>query len=185
MVQNKGIIMSMFGNLKYVNAYFSNEAHTEITTYWEDDDNLETNLHEIVISTADEVSLNELLTYTTHDEINENTWSYIHDSQEAFKEKVIEIAKDRGWLVNMNDGGTSDFNKILVDLIFDDYDEKIHKEKLFYVKINLFEKDFVKEGKDKDSKRRLRRAATPLEAFRVAIEIYDTMKGPSSSDAPD
>mgnify|MGYP001442655933 CR=1 FL=1 len=85
----------------------------------------------------------------------------------------------------MNDGGTSDFDRILVDIIFDDYDEEIHKEKLFYIKINLFEKDFVKECKDKDLKRRLRRAATPLEAFKVAIEIYDTNQDLSSSDAPD
>ena len=177
--------MSMFANLKYVNAYFSNEAHTEITTFWEDPENPEGNVTEIVISTDDKPTLDELLTYTTHDEINENTWSYIHDSQEAFKELVVKIANERGWLVNMNDGGTSDFNRILVDLLFDDYDEEIHKEKLFYIKINLFEKGFIKECKDKDLKRRLRRAATPLEAFKVAIEIYDTMQGSSSPDNTD
>ena len=85
----------------------------------------------------------------------------------------------------MDDGGTSDFNKILVDIVFDEFNEELHKEKLFFLKINIFEKDFVKECVDKDLKKKLRRAATPLEAIRVAIEIYDTTQGSSSPDSAD
>jgi len=176
--------MSMFGNLKYVNAYFRDDERRSILTYWKENDSSDS-IIDIEIDVNDEKSLNELLEYTSIDQIHENTWNYIKDSEEAFKETVVQIANDRGWLVNMDDGGTSDFNKILVDIVFDEYDENIHKEKLFFLKINIFEKDFIKECKDKDLKRKLRRASTPLEAFRVAIEIYDTMQDSSSSDNSD
>lgn len=176
--------MSMFGNLKYVNAYFRDDERRSILTYWKENDASES-IIDIEISVDDEQSYSELLGYTSLDEIHENTWAYIKESEEAFKETVIDIAKDRGWLVNMDDGGTSDFNKILVDIVFDEFNEEIHKEKLFFLKINIFEKDFVKECKDKDLKKKLRRATTPLEAVRTAIEIFDASQDLSSSDAPD
>jgi hypothetical protein len=184
MVQDKGIIMSMFGNLKYVNAYFRDDVRRSILTYWKENDNSDS-IIDIEISVDDEQSFNELLQYVSIDQIHENTWNYIKESEEAFKETVIEIAKDRGWLVNMDDGGTSDFNKILVDIVFDEFDEEIHKEKLFFLKINIFEKDFVKECVDKDLKKKLRRAATPLEAIRTAIEIFDASQKTSSPDTAD
>ena len=74
---------------------------------------------------------------------------------------------------------------ILVDIVFDEFDEEIHKEKLFFLKINIFEKDFVKECVDKDLKKKLRRAATPLEAIRTAIEIFDASQKTSSPDSAD
>ena len=110
MVQDKGIIMSMFGNLKYVNAYFRDDVRRSILTYWKENDNSDS-IIDIEISVDDEQSFNELLQYVSIDQIHENTWNYIKESEEAFKETVIEIAKDRGWLVNMDDGGTSDFSR--------------------------------------------------------------------------
>ena len=176
--------MSMFGNLKYVNSYFQDDERRTIITYWKENDSSD-EIIDITIDVNDESSYNELLQYTSLDQIHENTWVYIKESEEAFKETVIDIAKDRGWLVNMDDGGTSDFNKILVDIVFDEFNEELHKEKLFFLKINIFEKDFVKECVDKDLKKKLRRAATPLEAIKVAIEIYDTKHGSSSPDSAD
>jgi len=176
--------MSMFGNLKYVNAYFRDDERRSILTYWKENDASD-EIIDIEISVDDEQSYNELLHYTTIDQIHENTWNYIKESEEAFKETVVEIAKERGWLVNMDDGGTSDFNKILVDIIFDEFNEELHKEKLFFFKINIFEKDFVKECADKDLKKNLRRATTPLEAVRAAIEIFDASQKTSSPDNAD
>tara|TARA_B100000965_G_scaffold99392_1_gene81377 strand:+ start:4136 stop:4666 length:531 start_codon:yes stop_codon:yes gene_type:complete len=176
--------MSMFGNLKYVNAYFRDDARRSIITYWKENDSSES-IIDIEISVDDQQYFNELLEHTSIDQIHENTWNYIKESEEAFKETVIEIAKERGWLVNMDDGGTSDFNKILIDIIFDEFNEEIHKEKLFFLKINIFEKDFVKECVDKDLKKKLRRASTPLEAIRVAIDIYDANQETSSPDTAD
>ena len=176
--------MSMFGNLKYVNAYFRDDARRSVITYWKENDSSES-IIDIEISVDDQQSFNELLEYTSIDQIHENTWNYIKESEEAFKETVIEIAKERGWLVNMDDGGTSDFNKILIDIIFDEFNEEIHKEKLFFLKINIFEKDFVKECVDKDLKKKLRRASTPLEAIRCAIEIFDANQASSSPDSVD
>jgi hypothetical protein len=119
------------------------------------------------------------------DEIHENTWTYIKDSEQAFKDQVVEIAKERGWLINMDDGGTSDFHKVIVDMIFEPYDEEIHKEKLFFLKIQIFERDFIKESKDKEAKKKLRRAKTPIEALKVAIEIFESSQTSASLDSAD
>ena len=176
--------MSMFGNLKYVNSYFQDDERRTIITYWKENDASE-DIIDITIDVDDEQSYNELLEHTSLDQIHENTWTYIKESEEAFKETVIDIAKDRGWLVNMDDGGTSDFNKILVDIVFDEFNEELHKEKLFFLKINIFEKDFVKKCTDKDLKKNLRRATTALEAVRAAIEIFDASQKTSSPDTAD
>ena len=176
--------MSMFRNLKYVNAYFRDDERRSIITYWKEN-NSSDSVIDIEISVDDEQSFNELLQHTSLDQIHTNTWNYIKESEEAFKETVVEIAKERGWLVNMDDGGTSDFNKILIDVVFDEFNEEIHKEKLFFMKINIFEKDFVKECTDKDLKKKLRRATTPLEAVRAAIEIFDASQKTSSPDTAD
>jgi hypothetical protein len=172
-------------NFRYINAYFRNEQRDSVMSYWEDPDNPGA-LVEIIMETKDEdPQWKELLEHVTVDEIHENTWTYTKESEQAFKDQVIEIAKEKGWLVNLDDGGTSDFHKILIDLIFDPYDEKLHKEKLFFFKLQLFEKEFVKQCKDKDLKKKIRRSNTPIDALRAAIEIFDASQAQASSDASD
>jgi hypothetical protein len=160
-------------SMKFVSAYFKDNDRKHVLSYWEDPES-PGDLVEIVIEADDTDSeWKELLTHIALDEIHTNTWNYIKDSEQALKDQVIDIAKDNGWLINMDDGGTSDFHKILVDMIFDPYDEEIHKEKLFFFKLQLFEKDFMKNSKDKEGKKKVRRAATPLDALKAAIEIHD------------
>ena len=161
----------MSNDLEYFNAYFANEDRTIVSSYWKDADD---NIVSIAMSTeADDPEWINLLEQVTVDEIHENTWKYIKESEQAYKDQVIEIAKERGWLVNMDDGGTSDFHKILVDMLFEPFDENLHKEKLFFFKIHLFEKDVINQCKDKEAKKKIRRAGTFIEAIKAAIEILD------------
>lgn len=176
--------MSTFNGLNYVSAYFSDDERKTVMTYWEEPAN-PGELVEIAIEAKVGNDWDELMTYCTMDELHENTWNYIKESEQAFKDQVIDIAKERGWLVNMDDGGTSDFHKIVVDMVFDPYDEEIHKEKLFFLKIQLFEKEFIRTCKDKEAKKKLRRSATPVEAMRTAIEIFDASQEASSQDTSD
>ena len=177
--------MSVFGNLTYISAYFRDNDRKSIIPLWEAPDN-EGDLVEFSLEATEEsAEFKELLEHVSMDEIHENTWTYIKDSEQAFKDQVVEIAKERGWLINMDDGGTSDFHKVIVDMIFEPYDEEIHKEKLFFLKIQIFERDFIKESKDKEAKKKLRRAKTPIEALKVAIEIFESSQTSASLDSAD
>lgn len=172
-------------DMTYVSAYFKDNDRRTIVSYWQDPENPEALVEVVVEADENNADYKNLLEHVSLDQIHENTWSYIKDSEEAFKETVIEIAKERGWLINMDDGGTSDFHRIIVDMIFDEYDEDIHKEKLFFLKLQLFEKDFIKTSKDKEGKKKIRRAPTPIEAIKAAIEIYDANPVSSSPDTAD
>lgn len=172
-------------NLKFVKAYFGDEERKDIISFWEDPESPDGLVEISIEANPEDKDYQHLMTLTSLDEIHETTWSYIKESDDAFKDAVIEIARERGWLVNMNNGGTSDFHKIIVDMIFDPYEEKIHKEKLFFFKIQLFEKDFIKNCTDKNLKKNLRRAATPVEVVKAAIEIYDASQASSSPETAD
>jgi hypothetical protein len=170
-------------NMEYVNAFFTDDKRTDVTSYWR---NTEGEIVEISLAVeAEDAEWKELLEYVTLDEIHENTYNYIKQSQQAYKDQVIEIAKERGWLVNMDDGGTSDFHRVLVDMLFDPYEEALHKEKLFFFKMQLFEKDAIRLSKDKDAKKKVRRASNFLDAIRAAIEIADANPAQASTDASD
>lgn len=177
--------MAVFDNLTYISAYFRDNDRKSIISFWEDPDNAGQLVEFSLEATEESVEFKELLEHVSMDEIHENTWTYIKDSEQAFKDQVIEIAKERGWLINMDDGGTSDFHKVIVDMIFEPYDEEIHKEKLFFFKIQLFERDFIKECKDKGIKKELRRAKTPIEALKIAIEIFESSQTSASLDSAD
>lgn len=172
-------------NMNYVSAYFKDNDRRTIVSYWQDPENPEALVEVVIEADEHDDEYKNLLEHVSLDQIHENTWSYIKDSEEAFKETVVEIAKERGWLVNMDDGGTSDFHKIIVDMIFDDYNEDIHKEKLFFLKLQLFEKEFIKSSTDKEAKKKIRRAPTPIEAIKAAIEIYDATLASSSPQTAD
>lgn len=172
-------------NTRFVNAYFTSDDRKTITTFWEDPVNPDAVIEVVIEADEKQAEYKKLMDHISLDEIHENTWRYIKDSEQAFKDTVIEIARERGWLVNMDDGGTSDFHKVVVDMIFDPYDEEIHKEKLFFMKLQLFEKDFMKNSKDKEGKKKVRRAQTPLAAIKAAIDIFETSSDPSSADTSD
>lgn len=165
--------------MEYVNAFFTDDERKTVRSYWSNGDDTQLTEH-IIEAKEDDITWQELLKHVTVDEIHDNTWNYIKDSEDAFKESVIAIAQERGYLVNMDDGGTSDFHKIIVDMIFEPHDETIHKEKLFFFKMQLFERDFLKSCTDKELKKNLRKAPSMLEAVKVAIEIFETS---AASDA--
>jgi hypothetical protein len=169
----------MVEGMEYVNAFFTDDKRKTVRSYWSSNGGSEL-VEYILEADENDSGWQKLMECVTIDEIHDNTWSYIKDSEDAFKESVVQIAKERGYLVNMDDGGTSDFHKIVVDLIFDPHDEVVHKEKLFFFKMQLFEREFMKQCTDKALKKELRKAPSVLEAVKVAIEIFETS---AASDA--
>ena len=45
------------------------------------------------------------------------------------------------------------------------YDDKVHNEKLFAVKLKIFEDPIVKDCQDNDAKKKIRMAKTPMDTI--------------------
>jgi hypothetical protein len=65
--------------------------------------------------------------------------------------------------------------EVLAKILFKEYDPKKDKEKLFMFKLQLFELDFVKQCKDNDLKRNLRKAENFIDAISVTIDIKKSL----------
>ena len=159
----------------FVDAYFIDEQRTQVRSYWSDRNNIE-NPHDvfeyIIEVNEDDESWQHLMTVTTYDQLNASTSRYISDSQTELKKAIVEIAEEKGWIYQLDSSTKSALHKELVAFLFDD-EEEDQKDKLFFLKIELFEKDFVKKCKDKDLKRKLRKSASVTEAIATAIEMQN------------
>ena len=162
----------MTPNHEYVEAYFTDNHKKTIRSYWRDTTQVGDVLEEMIIEAdPDDASFQMLLQSVSIDEIHSNTWYYIRNSQEALKQEVVAIAKENGWLYNLEDGGRNSFHSMFVDFLFSEAKDAEEKEKLFFLKLELFEKDQIKSCKDKELKKALRRSTTVVDAVDLAIQI--------------
>ena len=101
------------------------------------------------------------------DQIHENTYNKKKKEREVFEQKVIEIAKRDGLLVD-NNKIDSNFFPTLVKSIFEDEDNADH---LFALKIALFELDNIKNSTNEELKTKLRKSKTKKEVLQVAFDL--------------
>ena len=101
------------------------------------------------------------------DQIHENTYNKMKKEREVFEQKVIEIAKRDGLLVD-NNKIDSNFFPTLVKSIFEDEDNADH---LFAIKIALFELEKIRNSTNEDLKKKIRQAKTKIEALQTAFEL--------------
>ena len=101
------------------------------------------------------------------DQIHENTYNKKKKEREVFEQKVIEIAKRDGLLVD-NNKIDSNFFPTLVKSIFEDEDNADH---LFAIKIALFELEKIRNSTNEDLKKKIRQAKTKIEALQTAFEL--------------
>jgi hypothetical protein len=120
----------------------------------------------------------DLLTHITIEQIHENTYRYIKEKQQEIQDVLLSIAKKEGLIYDTD----SEINKAVVKVMTMKFDPEIHKEQLFTLKLELFEQDLVKRSTDKELKKKLRKAATILEAIKVAIEIFETTAADASPE---
>lgn len=158
-------------NLKFITARFTNNDRTTVEATWEDESGeLVSTYHEAIEGDA---AWEEILTHIDIDTLHENTYNYIRDTQDAFKQQVIQYAKEAGMIFDIKTGESSAY-QVLINKLFEDFDEEKHKEELFVVKLQLFEQPAIKQSKDRKKKADLRKAKTIREAIKAAIEIADT-----------
>ena len=111
----------------------------------------------------------ELMAITNLDEIHLNTHNFIKQSQKDFKKMVMNIAKEDGLVKEVVAELSTTFYKEVFDFFYN-YSDK-EKEKLFNFKLFIFEKKFVKDSKDTDTKAEMRKAQSPIEVMNAVMKL--------------
>ena len=142
--------------MEFLTAYFANNERTVAKAIYVNDEGNEV---PFVVSAEDgNPQWEKILEKLSLDQLHENTYKYIKQSEEDFKAQVMSIAKDRGMLIDIDERNT-DAQKRLLDIIFNpDEDEKQRKESLFTFKLALFEFEAIKNSGDRETKAEIRKA---------------------------
>jgi hypothetical protein len=104
------------------------------------------------------------------DQIHENTFNKFRRENEEFRETIIATGKEMG-LIFDNNGVNSNLYEALVDTLFEPFVEEDMKEKLFVMKLKLFEVEAIKSSKDRELKAKLRKSKDFLSAIKYATMI--------------
>ena len=155
--------------MEFLTAYFANNERTVAKAIYVNDEGNEV---PFVVSVEDgNPQWEKILEKLSLDQLHENTYKYIKQSEEDFKAQVMSIAKDRGMLIDIDERNT-DAQKRLLDIIFNpDEDEKQRKESLFTFKLALFEFEAIKNSGDRETKAEIRKAEDLIGALEAAIKI--------------
>jgi len=156
---------------KFLNAYFINEERTVVESLWEEESTGHVR-EQVIVAEEDNASWKYLLKYTDIDTLHEMTYKRIKTLDEAYEDQVIEIAKKRGMVYDI-DSVNSVVYEAIVKAIFKPFDPTEDKEKLFMFKLQLFEQESIKNSKNKTLKSKLRKSKTVIEAIKAAIEIVE------------
>ena len=157
---------------EFLTAHFSDNERTIVEAYWTTPDGKETRVEYIEAKEGD-VSWEELLTHIDIDTLHELTYKNIRASDNAYKDQVIEIAKSRGMVYDI-DSINTDIYKAITAAIFKPFDPEEDKEKLFMFKLQLFELDQIKSSTDRTKKAELRKSKSIMEALKMAIDIVES-----------
>jgi len=157
---------------EFLTAHFSDNERTIVEAYWTTPDGKETRVEYIEAKEGD-VSWEELLTHIDIDTLHELTYKNIRASDNAYKDQVMEIAKSRGMVYDI-DSINTDIYKAITAAIFKPFDPEEDKEKLFMFKLQLFELDQIKSSTDRTKKAELRKSKSIMEALKMAIDIVES-----------
>ena len=153
---------------KFVRAHFSNNERTIVESFWTDgkDERVE-----YIEAKEGDHNWENLLTHISLDDLHEATYKHIKNTQKAFENQAIQIAKDQGILQDFQDKTL--INETIINSLFGKDDDGDSKNNLFVFKLKLFELDFVKECKKRKLKSDLRKAKNIRQAIKVAIDIFE------------
>ena len=112
-------------------------------------------------------SFKELTSVITVDQLHENTYQKKKDEQKIFEEKVMQIAKKDGLVLDDTKIDSNSFAKI-VNAIFE---QNENEDQLFALKLALFELTAIRDSKDLDLKKKLRQCKNKIDTLKVAFEL--------------
>ena len=160
-------------NLEIHTAHFTNNERTDIEVLLVAEESTDDNL--VMISYSVEAKEGDadyewLISKIDIDQIHENTFNKFRRENEEFRETIIATGKEMG-LIFDNNGVNSNLYEALVDTLFEPFVEEDMKEKLFVMKLKLFEVDAIKSSKDRELKAKLRKSKDFLSAIKYATMI--------------
>jgi len=160
-------------NLEIHTAHFVNNERTEIEVLFLSEESTED--HVVLIPYSIEAKEGDadyewLISKIDIDQIHENTFNKFRRENEEFRETIIATGKEMG-LIFDNNGVNSNLYEALVDTLFEPFVEEDMKEKLFVMKLKLFEVDAIKSSKDRELKAKLRKSKDFLSAIKYATMI--------------
>ena len=160
-------------NLEIHTAHFVNNERTEIEVLFLSDKSTDDNLVMIpynIEAKENDADYEWLISKIDIDQIHENTFNKFRRENEEFRETIIATGKEMG-LIFDNNGVNSNLYEALVDTLFEPFVEEDMKEKLFVMKLKLFEVEAIKSSKDRGLKAKLRKSKDFLSAIKYATMI--------------
>lgn len=160
-------------NLEISTAHFTNNERTEIEVLLFSEESTED--HVVLIpfnieAKAGDPDYEWLISKIDIDSIHENTFNKFRRENEEFRDTIITTGKEMG-LIFDNNGVNSNLYEALVDTLFEPFVEEDMKEKLFVMKLKLFEVEAIKSSKDRELKAKLRKSKDFLSAIKYATMI--------------
>ena len=160
-------------NLEIHTAHFINNERTEIEVLFLSEKSTEDDVVLIpynIEAKDGDADYEWLISKIDIDQIHENTFNKFRRENEEFRETIIATGKEMG-LIFDNNGVNSNLYEALVDTLFEPFIEKDMKEKLFVMKLKLFEVEAIKSSKDRELKAKLRKSKDFLSAIKYATMI--------------
>ena len=112
-------------------------------------------------------SFKELTSIITVDDLHENTYKKKKAEQKIFEQKVIEIAKKDGLLVDDTKIDSQSYNKLVTAI----FEQGENEDQLFALKIALFELPSIRDSKDEELKKKLRQTKNKIDTLKIAFDI--------------
>ena len=150
----------------YISARYTDNAKKIVEILYKEGDKV---IPHIIEHDTEHPDWIELMSITNLDEIHLNTHNYIKQSQKDFKKMVMKIAKEDGLVKEVVAELSTQFYDEVFEFFFN-YDDK-QKEMLFNFKLFIFEKKFVKDSTDTDTKAEMRKAQSPIEVMNAVMKL--------------
>ena len=109
----------------------------------------------------------ELTSVITVDDLHENTYQKKKDEQKIFEQKVMEIAKKDGLLLDDTKIDSTSYNKITKAI----FEQGENEDQLFALKLAIFELPAIRDSKNDELKKKLRQSKNKIDTLKVTFEI--------------
>jgi len=154
---------------KFIRAIFNNDERTVVESYWQFEDG------EIRVdycpANEDDETYQNILKEISIDDLHTATYEHIKEQNSIYRESIIDIAKEDGLIYDI-DAINSNTYQAISKIVFKEFDPEKNKEALFMFKLSLFEVESIKKSDDRESKAKLRKAKSIIEALKIACDIH-------------
>jgi hypothetical protein len=160
-------------NLEISTAHFTNNERTEIEVILFAEESTEDDVVLIpynIEAKDGDADYEWLISKIDIDQIHENTFNKFRKENEQYKENIVAVGKEMG-LIFDDKGVDTNLYDALVDTLFAPFVEKDMKEKLFLMKLKLFDMDAIKSSKNRELKAKLRKSKDFMSTIKYATMI--------------